>query len=117
MKVLVVVLVALLTSASVYAEVDYACFKACKEDGESTESCKPICSTPSDHTPQLTGGGAEKDLIGQVMCGPGKCVSNLIGIVYCSSIPGGGATTDLFGQAVCVGGCVLGTAEYCKNPR
>ncbi|MBV5329957.1 MAG: hypothetical protein JZU65_20420 [Chlorobium sp.] len=118
MKVLSIVLVFFLISVSAFAGVDYACFKACKDDGESTDSCKYICSSPSDSTPlPIIGGGVAKDLIGQVMCGPGQCVRDIIGTVYCSSVPGGGATIDIIGTPVCVGGCVRGTAEYCQNPR
>lgn len=118
MKVLSGALVFLLISVSAYAGVDYACFKACKEDGESTYNCKDICSTAeSTAPPQQVGGGAARDMIGQVMCGPGQCVRDMIGVVYCSSVPGGGATTDMIGKPVCVGGCVRGTAEYCRNPR
>lgn len=118
MKIICAMLVVLSLSISAHAGVDYACFKACREDGESTENCKDICSTAeSTAQPQQVGGGAARDFAGLVMCGPGQCVRDFAGIVYCSSVPGGGATTNFAGIPVCVGGCVRGTAEYCRNPR
>lgn len=118
MKILSATIIVLLLSISAHAGVDYACVKACREDGESMENCKDICTTTeSTAPPQQVGGDAARDFAGIVRCGPGQCVRDFAGIVYCSSTPGGGATTNFAGIPVCVGGCVRGTAEYCSNPR
>lgn len=61
------------------------------------------------------GGGAAVDSIGSVQCGPGSCVVNSIGAVYCSSSPGGGAATDSIGSVKCTDGCVRGSKQYCKR--
>jgi hypothetical protein len=68
-----------------------------------------LCSKP--------GGGIIKNGTGEILCGPGKCVRDGIGDVYCSSEPEGGAALNGLGQAVCVGGCVKGSASYCETPR
>jgi hypothetical protein len=68
-----------------------------------------ICAPP--------GGGVQVNSIGQVLCGPGQCVIDSIGQVYCSSQPGGGAAVNNIGQPVCVGGCVRGSSSYCQTPR
>lgn len=54
------------------------------------------------------GGGAAANSMGQVLTGPGECVTNSMGQVWCSSLPLGGAAINAMGQAVCAGECVAG---------
>jgi hypothetical protein len=68
-----------------------------------------FCSPPN--------GGITINSIGQVLCGPGQCVTNSIGQTLCSSQPGGGATINPLGGIVCVGGCVPGNPSLCQSPR
>lgn len=90
-------LLALLASSIAYAE------GGCAQNSIGQVLCAP------------PGGGAQINSIGQVMCGPGQCVVNLIGQVYCSSQAAGSAAVNSIGQPVCVGGCVLGSASYCQS--
>jgi hypothetical protein len=62
------------------------------------------------------GGGIGINSVGQVLCGPGQCVTNNLGGIICSSQPGGAATISNMGQVVCVGGCVQANASYCQKP-
>ena len=61
-------------------------------------------------------GGITTDSINRIVCGPGECVKDNIGRVYCSSTPGGAVGKDNIGRVVCVGGCVEASAEYCIEP-
>lgn len=68
-----------------------------------------ICAPPA--------GSLQTDPIGQIVCGPGECVTDSMGQVKCSSQPGGGAMTNDRGKVVCVGGCILANTSYCQIPR
>jgi len=67
-----------------------------------------VCTKP--------GGGMTADQYGEQLCGPGTCVRDQRGVVYCSSQPRGGASVDQDGKAVCAGGCVPGSKEQCVRP-
>lgn len=68
-----------------------------------------VCTTP--------GGGMMNSPNGEQLCGPGSCVRDQRGHVFCSSQPRGGATLDQNGNAVCTGGCVPGAKEACVMPE
>jgi hypothetical protein len=56
------------------------------------------------------------DLYGELLCGPGYCVRDQRGEVFCSSQPRGAAMVDQTGNAVCSVSCVPGTKEACVRP-
>jgi hypothetical protein len=68
---------------------------------------KVACSKP--------GGSVIKTNMGKLVCGPGQCVKDGLGQVFCSSQPYGGAALDGLGKAVCAGGCVEGSVSYCAS--
>ena len=82
--------------------------------GPPDSSCAPnqrgeiLCTT--------SGGGMMADQYGEQLCGPGYCVRDQSGKVFCSSEPRGGASVNQDGQAVCTGGCVPGRKEACVRP-
>jgi hypothetical protein len=49
-------------------------------------------------------------------CGPGQCVTNRLGEIFCSSAVKGYATVDGNGDATCTGGCIRGSASACVTP-
>ena len=63
------------------------------------------------------GGDVARDIIGNLVCGRGKCVRFTIGggTIMCAKIPGGAATFDVSGQPICSGGCEEAKKEYCAN--
>lgn len=63
------------------------------------------------------GGEIYQTGIGEIICGPGKCLITGMGEVFCSSQPGGEVTIGSFGKIVCVGGCVKANPSYCQIPR
>jgi hypothetical protein len=67
-----------------------------------------FCTTP--------GGGMMPDQLGELLCGPGYCVRDQRGDVYCSNQPRGGAMMDQQGNAVCSGTCIRGTTQACVRP-
>jgi len=67
-----------------------------------------VCTTP--------GGGMMPDQRGEFLCGPGYCVTDQRGDVFCSNQPRGAAMVDQTGNAVCSGSCVPGTKEACVRP-
>lgn len=67
-----------------------------------------FCTTP--------GGGLMPDQLGELLCGPGYCVRDQRGDVYCSNQPRGGAMIDQQGNAVCSGTCIRGTTQACVRP-
>jgi hypothetical protein len=64
-----------------------------------------FCSTP--------GGGIESDRYGELLCGPGYCVKDRRGDVFCSTAPRGGAALDRYGDAICAEGCILAKVDAC----
>ena len=60
------------------------------------------------------GGSAVKTMNG-VACALGRCVTDNLGYLKCSSQLGGAALKDDLGRPVCVGGCVNPTAQYCQQ--
>ena len=68
-----------------------------------------ICSPPA--------GGIAVTSIGQILCGPGQCMTTTLGDVVCSSQPGGYIAVNSIGQILCTGGCVNASAGYCQVPR
>ena len=79
------------------------------------------------------GGTCVKDLAGEVrccpedggilldrykvpVCGPGQCVTDVKGEVFCSRVPKGSAALDRYGDAVCTEGCVSAAAQACTTP-
>lgn len=67
-----------------------------------------VCTTP--------GGGMKNDLYGELLCGPGNCVTDQRNNILCSGQPSGAASLDQTGNAVCSGGCVPATKEACIRP-
>lgn len=49
------------------------------------------------------------------VCGPGQCVVDLRGDVYCSSSSRGAAALDRYSEASCAGGCVRAQAQACTR--
>ena len=79
------------------------------------------------------GGTCIKDLAGEVrcsppdggilldrykvpVCGPGQCVTDIKGDVFCSGVPKGSAALNRYGDAVCTEGCVSAAAQACITP-
>lgn len=77
----------------------------CLPDGRG----EVFCSQP--------GGGIAFDMYGVAKCGPGFCVRDQRGVIWCSSVPRGGAATDLYGNATCTESCVRATSEACVRPQ
>ena len=69
---------------------------------------KVICASP---------GGTAVNSLGGVVCAPGKCATDNLGYLKCSSEVGGGATKDNLGRVVCVGGCIVPSKELCAIPK
>jgi hypothetical protein len=64
-----------------------------------------ICSTP--------GGGIEADRYGDLACGPGYCVKDQRGDIFCSSAARGAAAVDRYGNATCSEACVKAASASC----
>ena len=62
-------------------------------------------------------GGIEIDVYGNPHCGPGYCVRDQYGKVFCSSTPRGASSLDRDGKPVCTDGCIPGRADACVVPR
>lgn len=58
-------------------------------------------------------GGTAVQALDGVVCAPGRCVTDNLGYLKCSSKLGGGAITDNLGRVVCVGECVNPSKGYC----
>ncbi|MDR2991905.1 MAG: hypothetical protein LBU72_08300 [Burkholderiaceae bacterium] len=69
---------------------------------------KTLCS-PID-------GGIEIDINGKLQCGPGYCIRDLKGKVFCSTTPKGAASVDINGKPVCTGSCTPGQNRLCLTP-
>ncbi|WP_213959487.1 MULTISPECIES: hypothetical protein [unclassified Variovorax] len=67
-----------------------------------------VCSRP--------GGGIAVDRYGVAACGPGVCVADAEGVLYCSGSPQGAASVGRDGKAVCTGTCVAASAQACVKP-
>ena len=67
------------------------------------------CSTP--------GGGIEVDRYGDLVCGPGYCVKDQRGDIFCSSAPRGAAAQDRYGNAACSESCVRAKKALCVVPK
>jgi hypothetical protein len=68
----------------------------------------PVCAPPQ--------GGIAKDLLGEIVCGPGECRKDSLGQIVCSAQPGGAVSTNRLRQVVCTGGCQLASAAACQRP-
>jgi len=68
-----------------------------------------ICSTP--------GGGIQADRYGEVVCGPGACVRDERGDIFCATSPRGAAALDRYGKATCSGACVPAASAQCVIPQ
>ena len=79
------------------------------------------------------GGSCVKDLAGDVrcspadggitldryrvpVCGPGQCIADSKGEIFCSRVGKGAAALDRYGDAVCTDGCIKATAQACATP-
>ena len=58
----------------------------------------------------------KNDPYGELLCGPGGCVTDQRGNILCSSQPRGAAMVDPQGIAVCTGGCVPANVNACIRP-
>lgn len=76
----------------------------CMPDALGAVSCAP------------TDGGIDVNNYGQPLCGPGYCLRDWKGDVFCSTTPRGPSHQDIHGQPVCTGGCVAGQAALCTRP-
>jgi hypothetical protein len=61
-------------------------------------------------------GGILFDRYEVAVCGPGQCVIDNRGEVFCSSVPRGSAALNRYGEAMCTEGCVGATARACTQP-
>ena len=68
-----------------------------------------ICSTP--------GGGIEINNYGDALCGPGNCVKDSHGEIFCSTQSRGAAALDRYGKAVCSDSCVKAQTASCVVPK
>lgn len=64
-----------------------------------------------------SGGGVTRDRYDNVVCGPGQCVKDTRGDIFCSSAARGSAAVDNYGKAVCSESCVAASAAACVKPR
>jgi hypothetical protein len=62
-------------------------------------------------------GGIGVDLYGVPVCGPGACIKNNRGNLFCSVSPGGYAAINLYAEPVCTDGCMPASADYCVRPQ
>lgn len=61
------------------------------------------------------GGTAVRDEQGEIVCGVGRCVQDILsGQIMCSREPGGDAVRTLDGVK-CLGGCEPATPAYCEG--
>ena len=61
-------------------------------------------------------GGILMDRYQVPVCGPGQCVTDTKGEVFCSRVPKGSATLDRYGDAACTDGCIHAAAQACITP-
>jgi len=61
-------------------------------------------------------GGILLDRYKVPVCGPGQCIIDIKGEVFCSRVPKGSAALDRYGDAVCTEGCVSAAAQSCITP-
>jgi hypothetical protein len=61
-------------------------------------------------------GGIVLNRFQEAVCGPGQCVMNALGEIFCSKLPKGYATMNATGEPVCSGGCMPGSASACATP-
>lgn len=61
-------------------------------------------------------GGVERNNFGEPLCGPGYCMRDWKGDVFCAKTPRGASDVDRYGEPVCVGGCMPGQAALCVKP-
>jgi len=61
-------------------------------------------------------GGILLDRYKVPVCGPGQCITDIKGEVFCSSVSKGLAALDRYGDAVCTEGCVGAAAQACTTP-
>ncbi len=61
-------------------------------------------------------GGIVLNRFQEAVCGPGQCVINAIGEVFCSKAPKGYASLNGIGEPVCTSGCVAASSSACVTP-
>jgi hypothetical protein len=61
-------------------------------------------------------GGILLDRYKKAVCGPGQCIVDQAGDVFCSRAPKGSAALGRYGEAVCTEGCVRASAQACVVP-
>jgi hypothetical protein len=61
-------------------------------------------------------GGVLLDRYQVPVCGPGQCVTDIKGEVFCSRVAKGSAAVDRYGEAVCTEGCIKAAAQACTTP-
>ena len=66
---------------------------------------KVVCAPP--------GGTAVVTYMGEIICARGKCTTDNLGYLKCSSVKGGGVGKDLMGNVTCVGTCVEPKKNQC----
>jgi len=85
----------------------FLCGNAFSQGGCSKDDLGRIFCAPA-------GGTAVRSMTG-IVCAPGRCVTDNLGYLKCSSKLAGGATIDDLGRPFCVGGCVNPSKEYCES--
>jgi hypothetical protein len=61
-------------------------------------------------------GGILLNRFQQAECGPGQCITNRLGEIFCSKEAKGYATVNGNGDAACTGGCIRGSVSACVTP-
>ncbi|WP_143732537.1 hypothetical protein [Microbulbifer sp. GL-2] len=89
----------------------------CRLDRQEQKRCGPgQCTRNSDgqvYCAYHFGGGALRDLNGNIACGVGFCVRDYLGKIWCSKHKGGLAGRNSKQKVECQGGCARGTAKLC----
>jgi hypothetical protein len=71
-------------------------------------SGKIFCSPPK--------GSILEDVHGDTVCGPGPCVPDRYGEIFCARDSQSPAFVDEDGKVQCLGGCVKASKEACRMP-
>jgi hypothetical protein len=92
--------------------------EACVTNINGEVVCAPqggVCirNTEGNVVCSKAGGSVIQNNWGDLVCGPGQCIKDGFGRIFCSAKPYGGAAFSGGGEPVCVGGCVEGSVSYC----
>lgn len=60
-------------------------------------------------------GGILLDRYRDAVCGPGQCIADRNGRIFCSDAPRGSSALNLSGDPVCTSGCVPASADQCST--